>query len=192
MSNAGQHADHTADQTLVQRARELAIEMHDYCGHTRSTGEPYWHHPERVAQTLTLHGRPEAVIAAAWLHDVPEDCPEDAAGCEALLLEINELFGGEVGALVREVTNYFGPEATMEEKQARLREHARHMSAEAKWIKLADRWDNISGMQGWSEEKKRKYGVATLALLDALKPLPVGSEGLSEKIRGKAVGFVGG
>jgi guanosine-3',5'-bis(diphosphate) 3'-pyrophosphohydrolase len=175
------------DHELVNRAKALAIGMHDGCGHTRSNGEPYWRHPERVVATLVEFGQPDATLAAAWLHDVPEDCPADCAGCEALLERIGADFGPKVGALVREVTNYFGPEASMEEKQARLREHAKHMTADAKWIKLADRWDNISGMVGWSDEKRTRYAKATLALLDALRPLPEGADSLAERIRVRAM-----
>jgi (p)ppGpp synthase/HD superfamily hydrolase len=168
--------------SLVPRARALAMALHDAAGHTRSGGEPYWHHPERVAQTLTDNGLPEEVIAAAWLHDVPEDCPTDEAGCQALLRMIARDFGPVVGELVREVTNYFGPEASMEAKQARLREHAAHMSPHAKWIKLADRLDNISGMIGWTDEKKTRYAKSTFDLLSALEPLPEGTARLAMRI----------
>jgi len=161
---------------LIERARVMAVEMHEAGGQKRSDGEPYWKHPGRVMETLRARGAAPAVLAAAWLHDVPEDCTPDAAGCEAMLQKISQDFGPEVGSLVREVTNYFGSEASMEQKQARLREHARHMSEGAKWIKLADRLDNISGMKGWPDSKKRRYATATVALLDALRPWPVGSE----------------
>lgn len=167
---------------LVPLAREMAISMHESCGHRRSDGSPYWQHPERVVETLARFGLPEEVLAAAWLHDVPEDCPTDIAGCEKLLLEIEAKFGPEVGHLVREVTNFFGPEATMEEKQARLREHARHMSSAAKFIKLADRFDNISGMVGWPKPKRDRYTRATELLIEALRPIPPGAETLVDAI----------
>ncbi len=175
-------------EAVVERARSLAVSMHEGCGHTRSSGEPYWRHPERVVGTLRACGQGPAVLAAAWLHDVPEDCPPDEAGCRELLARIGREFGAEVGAIVGEVTNYFAPGqlATMEEKQARLCEHARHMSVSAKWIKLADRWDNISGMQGWAESKRRRYAQATLALLEALRPWPEGAEELAGRIEARA------
>ena len=74
----------------------------------------------------------------------------------------------------------------MEVKQARLCEHARSMSESAKWIKLADRFDNISGMQGWSDAKRAKYAVATLNLMGALEPWPQGSGPLAEAILERA------
>jgi len=173
---------------LVNKARDAAIAMHDACGHTRSDGTPYWTHPQRVAETLAAHGQPPEVLAAAWLHDTAEDCPADRAGSHELLARFGTDFGPEVAALVTEVTNFFGPEASMEEKQARLREHATHMTGEAKWIKLADRLDNITGMVGWPAEKRRRYASATQLLLDALRPWPRGSEGLAGRI-GAAAGM---
>jgi hypothetical protein len=173
---------HFMDDSLVERARETAIEMHDACGHFRSDGTPYWTHPQRVVSTLASYGQPPDVLAAAWLHDVAEDCCADEAGSRELLERFAFEFGPEVAALVTEVTNFFGTEATMEEKQARLREHARAMSDRAKWIKLADRLDNISGMVGWSREKRKRYATSTLLLLDALKPWPIGAESLACQI----------
>ena len=167
---------------LVTKARDLAIASHDACGHTRSDGTPYWTHPERVVKTLAAHGLPPEVLAAAWLHDVAEDCPADEAGSRELLTRFAAEFGREVASLVTEVTNFFGADATMEEKQARLREHALTMSDKAKWIKLADRLDNITGMVGWSREKRSRYATATRLLLDALKPWPEGADSLAGQI----------
>lgn len=171
---------------LVLQARVFAMSSHDACGHTRSDGAPYWTHPERVVATLAAHGLASAVLAAAWLHDVAEDCPPDEAGCREMIARLSSEFGAEVGALVDEVTNYCPPGVALEEKQRRLREHARTMSVDAKWIKLADRWDNISGMEGWSEDKKRRYAVATHLLLEALHPWPEGAEGLVARIAAAA------
>lgn len=167
---------------IVRQARALAIEMHDRFQHTRSNGEPYWRHPERVVATLTAAQLPPEVLAAAWLHDVPEDCAADPAECDALLADIERRFGPQVASITREVTNFFGPEATMEEKQARLVEHAAHMSAHAKWIKLADRRDNISGMDNWKPDKQQRYAAATVRLLAALQPLPPGAEKVAAEI----------
>ncbi len=183
MDSAGkQDRSPAMNQSLVTKARDAAIAMHDACGHRRSDGTPYWTHPERVAETLTAHGQPPEVLAAAWLHDTAEDCPADRAGSLELLARFATDFAPEVAALVAEVTNFFGPEASMEEKQARLRAHARTMSDGAKWIKLADRLDNITGMVGWTAEKRRRYAIATRLLLDALQPLPRGSEALAARI----------
>jgi GTP pyrophosphokinase len=169
-------------------ARAAAVAAHDAFEQKRSDGKPYWTHPERVVATLASYGQPAEVLAAAWLHDVPEDCSKSEADCREMLARFVVEYGAEVAALVTEVTNYFDPAAVapMEEKQARLREHASSMSAAAKWIKLADRWDNISGMEAWSSEKRRRYATSTQLLLEALRPLPSGSETLAEKIAAAA------
>lgn len=173
-------------QPLVAAARALAIELHEQHGHTRADGEPYWRHPERVVATLVAYGQGMEIQAAGWLHDIPEDCSADVAHCEQLLREIESRFGAVVAQLTREVTNYFPPGATMEEKQQRLVEHAAHMSPGAKWIKLADRRDNVFGMSVWPAEKRRRYASATLRLLEALRPVPAGAEILGAEIRQRA------
>lgn len=174
--------------TLVTRARDLAITMHEKHEHKRSNGEPYWHHPERVVATLFTAGVGEDVLAAAWLHDLAEDCPATVLECEAMLAELAQQFGPEVANLVREVTNFFprGSAATMEQKQQRLIEHAPHLSDGAKWIKLSDRWDNISDMQGWTIEKRQRYARATLRLLEALRPTPAGADSIVAEIEAAA------
>lgn len=176
---------------FIVAARALAVEMHDRHGHTRADGEPYWRHPERVVATLAAHEQGVEIQAAGWLHDIPEDCAADEAQCEQLLREIEHRFGAVVAALTREVTNYFPPEATMEQKQQRLVAHARHMSPGAKWIKLADRRDNIFGMKPWSVEKRQRYATATLRLLEALRPVPDGAEKLVAEIHGQAAAVLG-
>lgn len=174
--------------TIIDDARRFAIEMHDKFKHQRSNGEAYWHHPERVVATLQSHGVEDAVVAAAWIHDVAEDCAANEIECEELLKDIERRFGQAVATLAREVTNYFSPTsgATMEQKQKRLAEHAPYLSPGAKWIKLADRFDNISGMDGWSDEKRHRYATATLRLLEALRPTPPGADDLVEKIAAMA------
>jgi hypothetical protein len=78
--------------------------------------------------TLIAGGLSQEVLAAAWLHDVAEDCAADLAERQTLLKDIEHRFGPAVSSLVSEVTSFFGPEATMEERQRRLAEHAPHLS----------------------------------------------------------------
>ena len=178
---------------LLEAARQYAVEMHEKFKHKRSNGEPYWNHPRRVVETLAAHGVDERVQAAGWLHDVPEDCAAVLAECEALLAEIERRFGREVAGFTREVTNFFGAApATMEEKQQRLIDHAPHLSAGAKWIKLSDRLDNISDMTGWPDEKQKRYARATVRLLAALAPFPPGAEALAAEIQRRAEAWLAG
>lgn len=55
----------------VEAARLLAT--HAHAGQVRRDGRPYIVHPEDVADRLARCGFPAPVVAAAWLHDVPED-----------------------------------------------------------------------------------------------------------------------
>lgn len=65
-------------------ARRIAIDAHR--GQEDKAGFPYLTHPARIVAHLIATGRTtfgrrdgislETVLAAAWLHDVVEDCPE--------------------------------------------------------------------------------------------------------------------
>lgn len=66
------HLPEVLPQALQESAaRLLATHAHD--GQYRRDGQPYIVHPEGVASRLAEHGFPPEVVAAAWLHDVPED-----------------------------------------------------------------------------------------------------------------------
>lgn len=56
---------------MIEKAKEFATEAHS--GQFRRDGvTPYIKHPKAVAERLA--GESENLIAAAWLHDVVEDC----------------------------------------------------------------------------------------------------------------------
>lgn len=59
------------DEHLTAAARAVATEAHD--GQFRRDGRPYIVHPAAVAEKLDEAGLPTHVVAAGWLHDVPED-----------------------------------------------------------------------------------------------------------------------
>lgn len=164
------------DHELVERARAYCIRAHE--GQTRRSGAPYSTHPIAVAEILAREGvdDPE-ILAAACLHDVLEDCPVDR---ETLARE----FGERVARLVEELTNLGPPGRTFEEKHRALAEEARRMSPDAKWIKLADRWHNLSDLAGASPQRRRDMGRVTLDLLQAIEPWP--TEALPERIRALA------
>lgn len=57
---------------MISKARKYAEEAH--IAQTRvGSGEPYFNHCRRVAQAVEVSGGSEAMIAAAYLHDVVED-----------------------------------------------------------------------------------------------------------------------
>ncbi len=80
---------------LIRRAYEFSERAHT--GQFRKSGEPYIQHPLATAWQLCEMRLDSRAIAAALLHDVPEDCgvPLD---------EIRAEFGEEVAHLVDGVT----------------------------------------------------------------------------------------
>jgi (p)ppGpp synthase/HD superfamily hydrolase len=103
------------------------------------TGAPFVTHPIRVAARIAaLPDSTEEMVAAAFLHDVVEDCgvPID---------EIGKEFGLVVQQLVDELTN--APDQPGHNRRAREAYRFAKLatvSKEAKTIKLADRIDNLS------------------------------------------------
>src|SRR3974390_1206485 len=84
-----------ADLALVERAFALAVEAHR--GQVRAWGEPYVTHPIAAALILVELGIDPVAVAAALLHDVPEDT-------EYSLADIEDGFGPEIAHLVDGVT----------------------------------------------------------------------------------------
>jgi len=118
---------------LVTLAAVYAIGAHDAVGQVRKyTGEPYWTHPQAVAELISDHGFDDNVIAAAWLHDVVEDT-------QITLAQIEENFGFLITGFVSDVTDISKPEDGNRKVRKRIDlEHLAKASYEGKSIKLAD------------------------------------------------------
>jgi len=137
-------------------ADALAFASHWHQGQVRKGRhhEPFLQHPMRVAYRLQRHGLNDPVlIQAALLHDVLED-----TACPPRLME--ERFGAEVLSLVQEVTDN-KEHLKLLRKQTQV-ERAPLLSLKAKLIRLADKIDNLSGLQedppqGWSILRQREY-----------------------------------
>lgn len=147
---------------LIEHARAYATQAHD--GQVRKyTGEPYINHPAEVAQIVAgVDGSPE-MIAAAWLHDVVEDCG-------VTLEAIHYHFGAEVRSLVFWLTDASKPSDGSRAKRKQIdREHIAAAPAEAQTIKLADLISNTSSIverdpgfaRIYLEEKRLLLGVLT-------------------------------
>ena len=83
------------DEALLNRAYVYAMKAHGE--QKRASGDPYFSHPLEVAAILTDLKLYDATVAAALLHDTIEDTP-------ATRVEIDELFGKEIGVLVEGLT----------------------------------------------------------------------------------------
>lgn len=103
---------------------------------------PYINHPIEVAELLARVGgvTDAAVLQAAALHDTVEDTATTPE-------EIEARFGAEVRRLVEEMTD---PPGVPKAEQKRLQEeHAPHLSAGAKQIKIADKISNVRAIAYW-------------------------------------------
>jgi GTP diphosphokinase / guanosine-3',5'-bis(diphosphate) 3'-diphosphatase len=169
-----------AEVDLVRRAYDFAAEAHGE--QTRLSGEPYVNHPLAAAQTLAELHLDSASIAAALLHDVPEDA-------EVSLEEIEARFGSEVAKLVAGVTKLskmrwlhlerdghepgrdkqrLGPEP--EKDQVVWAENMRKLflamaeDIRVVLIKLADRLHNMITLDPLPETKRRRIAQETMEI----------------------------
>ena len=140
--------------TLVQ-AISFAAKKHTNQKRKGSDNQPYINHPLEVLNLLTSVGKIEDfnILIAAVLHDTIEDTATTKE-------EITNLFGADVCRMVLELTDDKSlPKA--ERKQLQI-EHAPHISAGAKQIKLCDKISNIRDVlenppDGWSDERRSEY-----------------------------------
>jgi guanosine-3',5'-bis(diphosphate) 3'-pyrophosphohydrolase len=122
----------------------------------KDAGEtPYINHPIMVVNLLANVGEITDLetLQAGMLHDTIEDTDTTAD-------ELEECFGPGVRSIVLELTDDKGLEK-QERKRLQI-EHAPHMSAPAKTIKIADKIANLTDLRTsppatWREERIRQY-----------------------------------
>lgn len=137
--------------SLVERAKNWAVVLHK--GQFRKYGKrKYIYHPAKVVSYLKdkNYSKPE-LMAAAWLHDVVEDCNISYSWLE-------NLFGLDVARLVEEVSH---PAVATEIKPRSKRwqvylEHYNNASHEGKVLKMADRICNLSEYVDYWDELDNK------------------------------------
>ena len=122
--------------TLVEKARQFATLAHE--GQVRKyTGQPYIVHPEEVAGIVSTVPHTEAMLAAAFLHDVVEDTGTPIS-------RIETEFGTDVAELVGWLTDVSTPaDGSRKARKLRDRLHSAAAPAAAQTIKLADLISNI-------------------------------------------------
>lgn len=115
---------------LTRGALEFAAERHD--GQRRDADDAaFILHPLEVAQLLRSYGYPDEMVAAGVLHDSLENT-------DATPLELEQLFGSRVAALVCEVSEP-SPTGTWAERKASLRDSIAHAGADAAVVYAADK-----------------------------------------------------
>jgi len=106
-----------------------------HTGQNYGSGLAYTHHLAAVEQVLRRFNiTDEAMLTAAWLHDVVEDT-------ETKLKEVEEMFGPDVARLVHAVTNEDGP--NRKTRAALTYPKIREGGENAIRLKLADRIANV-------------------------------------------------
>lgn len=143
------------DPARLFEALKFAAEKHSRQRRKDADASPYVNHVIAVATLLATDGNVanEVILLAATLHDTVEDT-------QTTFAELEERFGSEVTALVRELTdNKSLPKA--ERKRLQI-EHAADSSAAAKQLKIADKICNIRDVTDfpptdWPLERRREY-----------------------------------
>ncbi|MCK5434677.1 MAG: bifunctional (p)ppGpp synthetase/guanosine-3',5'-bis(diphosphate) 3'-pyrophosphohydrolase, partial [Dehalococcoidales bacterium] len=149
---------------VVEDAYKFAMKAHQ--GQVRKSGEPYLEHPLQTALTLAELQLDASSLAAALLHDVPENCG-------MTISEIEAKFGSEVAKLVDGTTKLgkLSLPAPMEvasrQSQAEnLRKMLMAMAEDLRvvFIKLADRLHNMRTLDALPPEKQRSIAQETLEI----------------------------
>jgi len=147
---------------IIRQAYEFALKAHE--GQVRRSGEPYLQHPLETAAILADLKLDAASIAAALLHDVPEDCGVPIEDIEAK-------FGPEVAKLVDGVTKLSQISGQVAEKPSRddlqaesLRKMLVAMAEDLRvvFIKLADRLHNMRTLEALPLARRRAVARETL------------------------------
>ena len=147
------------DGELVRRAYAYGEEAHGE--QKRVSGEPYFTHPIAVAMLIAELGMDPATIAAALLHDVPEDTPRTNE-------DIRRQFGEEIGRLVEGVTKLGRLQG--QSRDAHQAENIRKMflamadDLRVVVIKLADRLHNMRTLAPLAPEKQRRIAQQTMEI----------------------------
>lgn len=143
---------------LIIRAAQYAAQKH--AGQKRKFNDrPYITHPIRVAGRVATHEiATKELVAAAFLHDVVEDC-------NVPLAEIENFFGQYVAGVVEDLTNDKDVKGNRAERKKANREKIKGICLESKLVKLIDRIDNLYEMPE-SDGFALIYAKESILLLD--------------------------
>lgn len=151
--------DPEADVELVRRAHAFATEAHD--GHLRASGGPYVEHPTAVALLIAELGTDPPTVAAALLHDVPEDTKRSSE-------DIRSAFGEEIARLVEGVTKLgrFQGKTSDEHQAENIRKMFLAMADDLRVvvIKLCDRLHNMRTLAALPADKQARIAKQTMEI----------------------------
>ncbi|GAA2848992.1 HD domain-containing protein [Aminobacter aminovorans] len=157
-------ADPQKNDSIVRRAQAFAENAHGSIGHLRKyTEDPYTIHLHGVAELVASVPHTEAMVAAAFLHDVVEDV------ASVKISDIENAFGKEVASLVCWLTDVsIGHPGNRRIRKTLDREHIERAPAEAQTIKLADIIDNAASIRAGDPKFWVVYQGECLQLLSVL------------------------
>jgi guanosine-3',5'-bis(diphosphate) 3'-pyrophosphohydrolase len=152
---------------VVEEAYQFAAEAHQ--GQMRLSGDPYMEHPVQTAMILAELQLDAASLAAALLHDVPENC-------DIPVEKIKDRFGLEISSLVDGVTKLgkvswqAAGTAPREVQAENLRKMLVAMAEDLRvvFIKLADRLHNMRTLGALAPEKQHSVAQETLEIFTPL------------------------
>lgn len=127
------------------------------------TAEPYINHPCEVANIVRTVPHTDEMIAAAWLHDVVEDCGVTSTDLVAI-------FPSYVVSLVSQLTDISTPaNGNRKARKALDRQHSAMSEVSAKTVKLADLISNSKSIMAHDPNFSRVYLREKRALLELMK-----------------------
>jgi guanosine-3',5'-bis(diphosphate) 3'-pyrophosphohydrolase len=168
------------DITLILKALEFAAVRHRAQSRKGEDKSPYINHPIQVANLLVNEAgeKDPVLLTAAILHDVVEDTVDGKKEKKKLVELIREEFGEEVLSVTLEVTD---DKSLAKKDRKRLQvEHAPHLSAKARKLKIADKTMNVRDITNnppanWGLGRIRKY-------LDWSEKVVIGLRGVNPKL----------
>lgn len=168
---------------MIEQARRFAKAAHESIDQRRKyTNEPYIVHPAAVAKRVAKVTDDEAMICAAWLHDVVEDT-------DVTIEQVEAEFGTDVASLVADLTDVSQPSDGNRAVRKRIdREHTAQASPRAKTVKLADLLDNSESILARDPNFARVY-MREKALL--MQVLTEGDAGLYQEAKALLVEYFG-
>jgi len=158
------------DLALLLKALAFAAHKHRDQRRKDAQASPYINHPIALADVLVNEGgvSDTEVLCAALLHDTVEDTATTPE-------ELVNAFGSRIARIVAEVTDDKSL-AKAERKQAQV-DHAAHLSAEAKRVKIADKICNLRDVDQhppaqWDRARRREYFDWAKRVVDGLRDAP--------------------
>ena len=155
-----------SELNLLVKAMSFSANKHKHQRRKGKEASPYINHPIGLVEVLVDVGNVTDInaICAALLHDTVEDTRTTRE-------ELTETFGPEISRIVMEVTDDKSL-SKAERKQAQI-DHARHLSNEARAVKLADKICNLGDVAksppNWSLSRRQQYFDWAKKVIDGLR-----------------------